>query len=160
MNIQHKNTYGLLACVIALTVLCLLSVSSPMRFEHQQQQREKAVKERLVKIRTAEEKYRIRHGVYTADFSTLVKSGLIADSLQYIPYSDGKRFTIDVTTTIAKSGRQIPLMECSAAYDDYLKGLDKNSVDNLTQAANESGRFPGLKFGDTTQPNDNAGNWE
>lgn len=51
-------------------------------------------------------------------------------------------------------------MECSAAYDDYLKGLDKNSIDNLTQAANESGRFPGLKFGDTTQPNDNAGNWE
>lgn len=48
----------------------------------------------------------------------------------------------------------------AAAYDDYLKGLDKNSIDNLTQAANESGRFPGLKFGDTTQPNDNAGNWE
>ena len=56
MNIQHKNTYGLLACAIALAVLCVLSVSSPMRFEHQQQQREKAVKERLVKIRTAEEK--------------------------------------------------------------------------------------------------------
>lgn len=160
MNIQHKNTYGLLICVIVLAVLCVLSVSSPMRFGHQQQQREKAVKERLIKIRTAEEKYRLRHGVYTADFSTLIKSGLLADSLQYIPYSDGKRFTINVTTIIAKSGRQIPLMECSAAYDDYLKRLDKNSVDNLTQAANESGRFPGLKFGDTTQPNDNAGNWE
>ncbi len=160
MNIQHKNTYGLLACVIVMAVLCVLSISSPMRFEHQQQKRERAVKERLMKIRTAEEKYRIRHGAYTADFATLVKSGLLADSLQYIPYSGGKRFTIDATTTIAKSGRQIPLMECSAAYTDYLQGLDKNSINNLTQAANESGRFPGLKIGDTTQPNDNAGNWE
>ena len=106
MNIQHKNTYGLLACVFALAVLCVLSVSSPMRFEHQQQIREKTVKERLVKIRTAEEKYRLRYGVYTADFGNLVKSGLLADSLQYIPYSDGKRFSIDATTTIAKSGRQ------------------------------------------------------
>lgn len=160
MDFQHKNTYGLLGCAVVLAVLCVLSVSAPMRFDRQRQQRETAVKQRLIKIRTAEESYRRAQGVYTADFATLVKSGLLADSLKYIPYTKNKAFSLSATTTVGKSGRQIPLMECSAAYTDYLKGLDKNSVANLVEQANESGTFPGLKIGDITQPNGNAGNWE
>lgn len=160
MNIQHKNTYGLVACVVVLAVLCVLSVSAPMRFDRQLQQRETAVKRRLVKIRAAEESYRRKNGVYTADFATLVKGGLLTDSLQYIPFAKGKRFHLTATTTVGKSGRQIPLMECSANYNEYLQGLDKNSVANLVEQANESGTFPGLKIGDITQPNGNIGNWE
>lgn len=50
-------------------------------------------------------------------------------------------------------------MECGATYKQYLDGLDKASVDELTQEANANGRFPGLKIGDTETPNDNVGNW-
>ena len=58
-----------------------------------------------------------------------------------------------------KSGKQIPLMECSAAYEDYLDGLDEEAIMNVTEEANYAGRFPGLKIGDITKDNDNAGNW-
>jgi hypothetical protein len=44
-----------------------------------------------------------------------------------------------------KSGRQIPLMECSANMGDYLKGMDDNQVQNLINEANESGAFAGLE---------------
>ena len=59
-----------------------------------------------------------------------------------------------------KSGKQIPLMECAAEYTSYLNGLDQRSVDALVQEAIAAGRYPGLKIGDVTTTNNNAGNWE
>ena len=76
------------------------------------------------------------------------------------PFAGGKKFDIAVNTQTGKSGRQIPLMECGAEYADYLEGLDGNSISNLIEEAETAGRYPGLKIGDLTTPNDNAGNWE
>lgn len=155
-----KNNYLLTACVLLLAVVAFLSIDAPMRFEREQALRETAVKQRLVKIRVAEEKYRLRKGVYTGDFQELTRSGLLADSLRFIPYSGGRMFSLQATSIIGKTGRHIPLMECGAAYDQYLTGLDRNSVANLIEQANEAGRYPGLKIGDLTTPNNNIGNWE
>ena len=93
-------------------------------------------------------------------FDELVNGGLLADSLQKIPFSDGKSFDINVSTQISKTGKTIPLLECSASYNDYLKGLDSNAVKQLNEEANKTGSFPGLKIGDLDTPNNNAGNWE
>lgn len=147
-------------CVLVLVVLCWLSVERPMRFEREQAEREKAVKARLLHIRTAEERYRARKGVYTGDWATLIRAKLLADSLQYVPFSGKERFHLEASFVMGKSGRQIPVMQCDATYDQYLKGLDENAVANLTEKANMGGRFPGLMIGDITQPNENAGNWE
>ena len=147
-------------CVLVLVVLCWLSVERPMRFEREQAEREKAVKARLLHIRTAEERYRARKGVYTGDWATLIRAKLLADSLQYVPFSGKERFHLEASFDMGKSGRQVPVMQCGATYDQYLKGLDENAVANLTEKANMSGRFPGLMIGDITQPNENAGNWE
>lgn len=147
-------------CVLVLVVLCWLSVERPMRFEREQAEREKAVKARLLHIRTAEERYRARKGVYAGDWATLIRAKLLADSLQYVPFSGKERFHLEASFVMGKSGRQVPVMQCGATYDQYLKGLDGNAVANLTEKANMSGRFPGLMIGDITQPNENAGNWE
>lgn len=155
-----SNNYILALLAVALGVVCFMSIYTPMRFDEQRDVRERAVKQRLIKIRYAEEKYRKANGVYAEDFAELVKCGLLADSLQYIPYADGVRFELVTTTVLGKSGRQMPLMECGAKYNDYLDGLDENSVANLIEVANNSGRYPGLKIGDIITPNDNAGNWE
>jgi len=158
MRVKKNHILAVLA--FALAAACALSIYTPVRFGKELAKREQAVKERLVKIRFAEEKYRKAHGAYTDDFNTLVKDGYLADSLQYIPFTDGKKFQITVSTQISKSGKHIPLMECYAGYDDYLSGLDAGSIANLTEEANNAGRYPGLKIGDITIPNDNAGNWE
>ena len=110
-------------------------------------------------IRTAEEKYKQKHGVYTGDFATLAKEKLLADSLQYIPFSNGKKFSLVATTIVGKSGKQTPLMECGATYETYLEGLDGDAIRQATDMANYAGLYPGLKIGDITTDNDNAGNW-
>lgn len=155
-----KTSYILGACVFVMALLCFLSIDSPMRFNRQRNERETVVKTQLIKIRQAEEKYRAKHGAYTGSFDILVKEGLLADSLRYIPYTDKETFDLQASTQMGKSGNQIPLMECSAEYSQYLQGLDKTSVTDLTEEANSSGRFPGLKIGDIETPNNNAGNWE
>ena len=110
-------------------------------------------------IQKAEERYLAKHGVYTGDFKTLVKGKYLADSLQYIPFSDGKKFSLAATTIVEKSGKQIPLMECGATYHDFLDGLNENYIQEVTEQANDAGLFPGLKIGDITTDNNNAGNW-
>lgn len=160
MSLKVSKSYILFFLAAALAAVCGLSIYSPIRFDSQRAARERAVKERLIKIRYAEEKYRKATGAYTDNFNTLVKQGFLADSLQYIPFTEGKKFELTVTTQISKSGRQLPLMECGATYEDYLSGLDAGSISNLTDEAYNAGRYPGLKIGDLTTPNDNAGNWE
>lgn len=155
-----SNNIILAVLAAALCAVCFMSVYTPMRFDSQQEVRGRAVKERLVKIRQAEERYRRQHGVYAGDFATLIGGGFMSDSLQYIPYSDKRRFDLAATTVTGRSGRQTPLMECGAKFNDYLGGLDENSIANLIEEANNAGRYPGLKIGDISTPNDNAGNWE
>ncbi len=160
MKMKANNTLLLMGCVLVLAALCFLSVDAPMRFQRQRQEREAVVKQRLLTIRAAEEKYRVRHGAYAGSFAELAKGGLLADSISYIPFSSKKRFSLQISSTVGKSGRQVPLMECGAEYADYLNGLDESSVASLTDEANAAGRYPGLKIGDLETPNDNAGNWE
>lgn len=160
MRGSSKNIYLLGAGALLLASLCFLSIYTPMRFDSQRATREAVVKHRLVSIRTAEERYKARHGSYTGSFDTLVTAGMLADSMRYIPYTQGKPFALEATTMVGKSGQAIPLMECSAAYDDYLQGLDAPSIAALVEKANAEGRFAGLKIGDIAEPNDNAGNWE
>lgn len=160
MKRKINHQYLLLGCVVVLALLCFLSIDAPIRFDHERKEREVAVKERLMKIRQAEELYRQRHGTYTGSFETLAKEKLLADSLSYIPYSDQKRFELQTNAIVSKSGQQVPLMECRAAYGEYLQGLDKTSVADLIQEAEGAGRYPGLKIGDLEVPNNNAGNWE
>ncbi len=157
---ENKRNIILVGCVAVLVMLCCFSIGTPIHFDNEQQQREREVKQRLLTIRQAEERYCAKHGTYTGDFDELKRKGLLADSLRYIPYSNHKTFVLRASATMGKSGRQIPLMECSAKYSDYLEGLDKTSVDNLTDEAIAQGRFPGLKIGDLEEPNNNAGNWE
>ena len=159
MKRKININYILGACATILFLLCLLSIYQPLHFQSELTKREAVVKERLIKIRTAEEKYKNRHGAYTGDFANLVKERLLADSLQYIPFSDGKRFSLAASTQVAKSGKQVPLMECAATYEDYLDGLNEDNIQEITEKANAMGNFPGLKIGDLTTDNNNAGNW-
>lgn len=158
VKISNNHVLALLAA--ALTVACGLSICAPMRFDKQQAERGHAVKARLVQIRRAQEKYRKANGAYAPDLSLLVKEGLLADSLQYIPYSGGRKFDLATTVHATPSGRTLPLMECGAQYADYLRGLDPGAIANLAEQANNAGTYPGLKIGDLNTPNNNAGNWE
>lgn len=146
--------------VVLLAYLCVAGISAPLTFNEERTAREKDVKKRLIKIRHAEEAFKKANGKYCPALETLVKGGWMADSLRYIPHSNKKEFSLAIGTTMSRAGETIQLMECGAEYADYLEGLDRNSVNAITEEANNSGLFPGLRIGSLTEDNGNAGNWE
>ena len=58
------------------------------------------------------------------------------------------------------SGVQVPLFEASMPYKALLTGLDNQLRINLDDDRIKSDRYPGLKVGSVSAPNNNAGNWE
>jgi len=79
----------------------------------------------------------------------------------YIPYTNGKKFDIQVNNEYTTSqGIHVPLMEVSAHFNTYLADLDNQERVNLIDKEEKLEHFPGLKIGDITAPNNNAGNWE
>ena len=149
MKLRKINNNAILgACVIIMMLLCALSISQPLIFEKQMASREAEVKEKLMLIRSAEERYRAKYGVYTGDFAVLIKAKYLKAEDTLIPYSDGRKFSLAATTIIHKS-----------TYEDYLDGLNEEAIQQVTEKASDAGNFPGLKIGDITKDNDNASNW-
>lgn len=148
MKLAAHHNLWLALCAVALAAVCVASILGPVRFGKERRLRERAVVVRLSAIRAAELNYLRNHGVYTADFGTLVGGGYLADSLQYVPFGGGRRFDLAATVQVSVSGRRLPLVECGATYDAYLDGLDANSVANLIEEANRSGRYAGIRMGD------------
>lgn len=91
---------------------------------------------------------------------TLLGKDFVPDSIQYIPYSNGEKFELEKTIHVGRSGVTQNVMECRAPYSAYLKGMSEREIYNLADMADKQGRYPGLKIGDLTSPNNNAGNWE
>ena len=93
-------------------------------------------------------------------FDTLFngRPGFSVDSLAFIPFSGD---SLIMESTIKKvSGVNVPLFEASMPYRSLLKGLDNQLRINLDAEREDTGRYPGLKVGSVTAPNNNAGNWE
>ena len=86
----------------------------------------------------------------------------LIDSMRYIPYSHPRQeFALDTATiTTGSAGIKVKVMECKAEYNTYLKDLDKQQLINLVETQTKLEKFPGLKFGDVENANNNAGNWE
>ena len=90
--------------------------------------------------------------------------GFVADSLCYIPFSQGDTFEIIACTNTTRSGSIIQVMECNAPDSSFLKGMGKAGkrlIYNRLELANSKGAYAGLKIGEAGNNwNNNAGNWE
>lgn len=149
----------LAAAAVALAALCFASVTAPLRFDSAKAEREKAVKQRLMLIRAAEERYLKAESRYCASLDTLVARGYMADSLRYIPHSDGQVFELQTSVVVTPSGKAQPTMMCGARYETYLDGLDDNSIAETAASAAATGEYPGLCIGNLAVPDGNAPNW-
>lgn len=159
-------------CIVLLVYLCYDSLQGPLHFDKVRKQREEVVKRRLRDIRQAQMAYYELHGRhYTASWDTLTGfvqaapdvSGLQrqqADSLRYIPYSQGKQFELQVLDKVGDSGLSYCLLEVCAPVETYLKGLDHREINEWRKKQEQQGRYAGLKIGSLVEPNNNAGNWE
>ena len=78
--------------------------------------------------------------------------------LALIPFSEGEFFTMDADT-IERGGVEVHVFEVLAPYTAYLKGLDKQTVNNLIAKQEDIEKYPGLKLGSLVEPSTD-GNWE
>lgn len=88
------------------------------------------------------------------------RAGFVADSLQYVPFGNGAKFSLDTASQISKSGAPIYLFESKVPFDVYLNGLDRQEIINLNDAAGKMNKYAGLQVGSIDAANNNAGNWE
>ncbi len=90
--------------------------------------------------------------------------GFEADSLRFIPYSEGDTFELIACPNTTRSSTIIQVMECNAPDSSFLKGMGKAGkrlIYNRNEEANAKGAYPGLRIGDAGNNwNNNAGNWE
>ena len=63
----------LLVAIVALTYMCVKSITSSIDFDKQKELREKAIAERLIAIRDAQIGYKSMHQVYAGSFDELQK---------------------------------------------------------------------------------------
>ena len=83
------------------------------------------------------------------------------DVIVEIPFSEGKRFELEVNNDYKTSqGIRVPLFEARAPFESYLSDLNKQELVNLVDREQKLDHFAGLKVGDIYAPNNNAGNWE
>lgn len=105
-----------------------------------------------------------RDTIYKNMIETLYKGEYNAENIAHIieiPYSNGKRFEVEVNNDYTTSqGIRVPLMEARAHYNTYLADLNEQELVNLIDKETKLDHYPGLKVGDIYAPNNNAGNWE
>ena len=83
------------------------------------------------------------------------------DAIVEIPYSEGKRFEVEVNNDYKTSqGIRVPLFEARAPFESYLSDLNEQELVNLIDRETKLDHYAGLKVGDIYAPNNNAGNWE
>ncbi len=95
-----------------------------------------------------------------------VKSSVFGDNFDVsdfdiVPNTNRQaKFDLKSTMFLTKSNVEVPLFEASVPYDVYLNGLNRQEIVNLNEKAKTLKKFAGLKVGDISSPNNNAGNWE
>ena len=134
---EKKSVQIILQLALAVVVLGLaywvyLLISTPIKFENEQKQREAAVIERIKDIRTAERTFKSKYQRFTADFDTLINFVLTEQM-------EGERKKIDEDDSVAmaqakkKYGKKFKNVEkfTYSVKDSLFKHLSAEDVQNL-----------------------------
>lgn len=118
--------------VLGLVYVLYVQISTPIRFEQEQQSRNQAVIERIKDIRTAERQFKSKYQRFTADFDSLINF-VLTDQMQ------GERKKIDENDSVAmaqayrKFGRRFKNVEkfTYSVKDSLFKHLSVEQVKEL-----------------------------
>ena len=103
-----------------------------------------------------------RDTTYVPMIESLFGKDYPVDSLRYIPFSNPhKEFELEKAEIVTGSaGIKVKVMCAKAPFTAYLIDLDKQELINLIETTEKLEKYPGVKFGDIEEANNNAGNWE
>lgn len=103
--------------------------------------------------------FSINQPIATKEAIFLDRTDFVPDSLNFIPFSGGKKIIMHATIKPV-SGVNVPLFEAKIPYPALLKGLDEQLIINLKAERDNQNKYNGLQVGSIDAPNNNAGNWE
>ena len=102
-----------------------------------------------------------RDTTYVPMIESLFSKDYPIDSLRYIPFSNGQEFELEKAEIVTGSaGIKVKVMCAKAPFTSYLSDLYKQELINLIETTEKLEKYPGMKFGDIEEANNNAGNWE
>ena len=101
-----------------------------------------------------------RDTMWVSVLDTIFPKGFNADSLRYVPFSNGVEFEMMSRSDTTKLGAPLNLFQAQTPYESYIGDLDKQQLANLKDLRSKLGKYSGLRVGDIEAPNNNAGNWE
>lgn len=156
---QKLLKIGLVVAAVLLTILCVNSISRSVRFSSKKEKREKIVFAKLLCIRDAQLAFYEKNGYYAADFASLVlainkndiSANCSSDSLEYIPFSNGEIFEMEVGKVARPDGTGNEAFEVKAPFVAYLANLNKDEIGRLQADAISSKQYPGLRVGNETK---------
>jgi hypothetical protein len=105
----------------------------------------------------------IRDTVRVSVKDELFNDDYAIDSLKIIPNSYGEVFWLGQTIITTGSGVKVPVFEARAHNNQILAELQndyRQNIINLNEQRRKNNRYPGLKVGSVSEPNNNSGNWE
>ncbi len=86
------------------------------------------------------------------------KNDVKLNEFMLIPFSGGDTIELHAGS-IDRGGVTVQVFEAKAPYSSYLKGMDKQTIINMTSGKKDIDLYPGIKVGSMTEPSTD-GNWE
>ncbi|MBE0673220.1 MAG: hypothetical protein IH591_01035 [Bacteroidales bacterium] len=114
----------------------------------------------LTEKEAIKQKLIIRDTSFVVIGDSLFKINYPIDSIRYVPFAGGEQFQLAAAAVETGSKVVVQLFEASVLNDVFLKGLDKQLIINYNALRKELTGFSGMRVGNVTEPNNNAGNWE
>jgi hypothetical protein len=111
--------------------------------------REKALNEGVIR----------REPIQVPVLDSLFHSGFSTDSLRYVPFCNGIKFTMSAGELLTSSNLTVQVVETFCLYDDLLNGMDRQLVVNYKDERMKIVGFEGMKFG-SMEEGTLTGNWE
>jgi hypothetical protein len=102
----------------------------------------------------------VRDTSYTPVLDSIFKPGFYVDSIRYVPFCGDTQFKLEAATVQTGSKVMVEVFEASILNNIFLAGLDKQLIINYNALREKITGFAGLRVGNITEPNNNAGNWE
>jgi len=100
-----------------------------------------------------------REPIQVPVLDSLFHQGFASDSLRYVPFCDGVKFTLTSGELLTSSNLTVQVVETFCLYDDLLNGMDMQLVVNYKDERMKIVGFEGLKFG-SMEEGTLTGNWE
>lgn len=158
-QVLYRSKYGKYTGSFDTLISFIKFDSLPVVFR-QGQLTDQMVKDGLTELEALKRKLIVRDTSFMTITDSIFSIRYPIDSIRFVPFTGGAEFVMAAGSVETGSKVVVQLFEASVLNNVFLRGLDKQLITNYNALRQEITGFPGMRVGNVTEPNNNAGNWE